>query len=304
MMQRNMIKERWHHHRNLAPAGAIGLITALLAVYPAPLLPLARAYQALCEQYPVLTLLTFHAPPTPLVLLFSLVGLGIVVGIGAGVVALRQTHRFNQHLRRSATAIPPRLGRLAAELGIADRITYLGWAQPAACCYGFTRPDIAVTAGLVTQLDDEELIAVLAHERQHLRRRDPLRYLALYALSAAGFMFPVAAALRRRRETHIELAADRAALAVAPRGALAGALLVALKAPRIPVPGAAGLTATEARIAHLSGRAIMPDIPARLVVASLGLAVAIMGAVTHLTVSATSAARAVEAICEFCTHIV
>lgn len=301
MMQRDTLKRSWHRHRNVAPAGAIGLIVALLAVYPAPLLPLARAYQTVCEQYPILTLLTLHAPPTPLVLLFSLVSLGIVVGIGAGVVALWQTHRFNQHLRRSAAAAPPRLVRLATGLGIADRITHLGWTQPAACCYGFTRPDIAVTAGLVTQLDDEELIAVLAHERQHLRRRDPLRYLVLHALSTATFMFPVAAALRRRRETRIELAADRAALAVAPRGALAGALLVALKSPRIPVPGAAGLTATEARIAQLGGRAVMPDIPARLVVASLGLAVAIVAAVAHLTLSASST-RALDMICEFCAH--
>lgn len=303
-MPRDTPKGGWHRHLALVPAIAVGMAIALLAAYPAPLLPLARAYQALCERYPILTQLTFHAPPTLLVLLGGLVGLGIVAGVGAGSIALWQTHRFNQRVRRSAIAPPARLGRAAAQLGITGRLSYLPWAHPAACCYGFTRPDIAVTAGFVTRLDDEQLIAVLAHERQHLRRRDPLRYLALYALSAATFMFPVAAALRRRRETRIELAADRAALAVAPRRALAGALLVALKAPRIPVPGAAGLTPTEARIAHLSGRAVMPDVPTRQVVASLGLAVAIMGAVTRLTVSAASAARAVETICEFCTHVV
>jgi Zn-dependent protease with chaperone function len=299
MMQRGELLAGWHRHRCLIPAAASGLVIALLAVYPFPLLPLVRAYQVLCGRYPGLSLLTFRAPPPPVALLFTLAGLGIVVGIGSGVVALLQTHRFNQRVRRSAATPPLRLVRLAAELGIADSITYLAWTQPAAYCYGFTRPDIAITAGLVARLDDEELIAVLAHERQHLRRRDPVRYLVLYAVSAAAFMLPVAAALRQRREARIELAADRAALAVAPRGALAGALLVVLDAPRLPVRGVAGLTATEARIAHLSGRAVMPDIPARLVLASVGLVAVVVLAAVNLAASA----ELVERVCEYCADM-
>lgn len=297
MIRRHKLLASWRCHRTLAPAVVIGLAVALLAIYPAPLLPLARIYRALCEQYPLLALLTFHAPPVFLALLLSFAGLGIFVGIWTGVVALLQTHRFNQCLRRSETTVPRRTMRVANDLGIADRISYLAWAQPAACCYGFVRPRIAVTAGLVTQLDDEELAAVLAHERQHLRRRDPSRYLLLHALNAVAFMFPVVSALRRRQEARIELAADRAALAVAPRGALAGALLAVLNAPRIPVPGVAELTATEARIAQLSGHSVLPEIPARLVITSAALAAIVMLGATHLAVSA----RLVEMVCEYCT---
>lgn len=297
MMRRDALLASWHGHRTLAPAVAIGVAIALLAVYPAPLLPLARAYQALCEQYPILARLTFRAPPAPLVLLMSLASLGAFVGGWAGVVALWQTHRFNQHLRNSGVTVPPRVVHLAADLGIADRITYLAWAQPAACCYGFRRPRIAITEGLVAYLDDAELTAVLAHEREHLRRRDPVRYLVLHALSVGAFMFPVVAALRQRREAHIELAADRAALAVAPRGALAGALLAVLNASELPVRGVAGLTATEARIAQLSGQGLLPDIPARLVVASLGLAGVIMVALTDLAMSEDLVAM----VCDYCT---
>ena len=132
MTQRDTLIRSWHHHRNLIPAVAIGLAIALLAVYPAPLGPLVRAYQTVCEQYPVLTLLIFHAPPAPAALLLGLASLGIVVGTGAGMIAFLQTHRFNQRLRRSASPVPARLGRLAAELGIADRITYLPWGHPTA----------------------------------------------------------------------------------------------------------------------------------------------------------------------------
>lgn len=286
---------RW---KGIVPVATVGLIVALLAVYPVPLLPLARAYQTVCEQHPVLPLFTFHMPPAPFVLLLGVASLGLLVGIWKGAVAVVHTHRFNQHLRRNAIAVPPRLTRLAAELRIADRITYLTWGQPAACCYGFTRPHIAITAELVARLDDDELIAVLAHERQHLRRRDPVRYLALYALSAGAFMFPVATALRQRQEARIELAADRAAIAVAPRGALAGAMLAVLAAPRIPVAGVASLTATEARIAQLNGRNVLPELPARLVAASLGLALVILMAAVTLA----SSSDLVAMVCDGCVR--
>jgi hypothetical protein len=84
---------------------------------------------------------------------------------------------------------------------------------------------------------------------------------------------------------------------VAPREALAGALLAVLHTTPVPVPGAAGLTATEARIAQLSGRAVMPAIPGRLMVTSVGLALII--AVT--TIALATSADLVRMVCVFCT---
>ena len=296
-MWRAHLLARLPHARGWATALAIGLAIAPLAADPTPLLPIARGYRALCERYPSLTLLTLHAPPLPLALLLILAGLAVLAGIAAGSIAMLRTHRFNQRLRRAATPLPPRVVRVAAGLGLADHISYLAWPEPAACCYGFLRPRIAITAGLVLQLDDEELTAALAHERQHLRRRDPMRYLLLHTLTAAAFMFPVAPALRRRQEARIELAADRAALVVAPRAALAGALLAALNASPIPVPGVVGLTATEARIAQLGGRAMLPEIPAPLLLLTLGLAVIIASTTMHLAASA----HLVTMGCALCT---
>jgi Zn-dependent protease with chaperone function len=301
MTRRSLVLTWWDRHRQVAPAAVVALGTVLLAIYPVPLLPLAHAYEAICQRYPVLTLLAFHPPAAPLALLMSLAGLGLAVGAVATAVAVAQTRRFNHRLRRGATTVPPRLARLAGELGIADRITFLDWAPPAACCFGVRHAQIAITAGLVSQLDDAELVAVLAHERQHLRRHDPLRYLVLYALSTAAFMVPVAPALRRRQEARIELAADRAALEVVSSGALAGALLSVLSAPRLPVHGVASLTATEARIAHLSGRgAELPEIPDRLVAASVGLAATVAAAMVHL--AATT--RLADMVCQYCRVVV
>jgi Zn-dependent protease with chaperone function len=150
---------------------------------------------------------------------------------------------------------------VARALALEEHLTYLPTPVPAALCYGLLTPRIAITDGLLQRLKDDELRAVLLHERHHLTRRDPLRYLALQALAAGLFMVPLAAILQRWAETRIELAADRAALAVVPRGALAGALMAALSAPSALPAGLAPLSATEARIAHLSGRSARPSVP-------------------------------------------
>lgn len=296
-MRRGDRLARWQRGRAWIAPLVTGLLVALLAVDPTPLLPIAHAYQALCERYPHLAVLTFHTSALPLALLLSLAVLALFAGVWAGTTGLVRTCRFNRLLRAGGRAAPSQLVDVGRAFGVVDRLTYLDRAEPAACCYGFVRPRIAVTAGLVTRLDDEELAAVFAHECAHLRRRDPLRYLMLHSLTAAAFMFPVAPALRRRVEAHIELAADRSALAVTSRGALAGALLTGLTAPQVSVPGTAGLTATEARITQLTGAARLPEIPARQTVASLGLVVVITLTVVDLAL----APDVVRMLCRFCT---
>jgi len=160
----------------------------------------------------------------------------------------------------------------ARRLGIADRLTYLALPAPAAFCYGFLRPRIAITAALANRLGAEELTAVLLHERHHLQRRDPLRYLALSALTAGAFLVPLAPFLRRWAEARIELAADRAALTLVPREVLARALAATLLTATGLSAGMAGLSATEARIAHLAGRPELPAFPLMAGLATIALA--------------------------------
>ena len=278
----------------LATVGAVGL----LAVAPAPLVPVAERYRDLCEQFPILAGLTNHLPPLPVALLFSLAALAIINGVAAAAILFVRTLRVNRRLNRCSGPLPPRLARAGRRLGLEDRLTCLADTGLTACCYGFVRPRVAISADLLARLDDQELLAVLAHEGHHLRHRDPARYLVIHALASAAFMFPVASALRHRLETRVELAADRAALAVTSRGALAGALLSALAGPA-PVVGAVGLSATEARIAHLAGRPVLPPIPARTVVASLG----VLAGIGLATVDLAASADLVRMVCPFCTWL-
>ncbi len=95
---------------------------------------------------------------------------------------------------------------------------------PLAFCHGGLTPSILVSAGLVSELSPDELVAVLAHEEHHVRRRDPLRRAMQQAVADVLFWLPVVEWWADRRREVSELAADRAAIRCAGRSPLAGAL--------------------------------------------------------------------------------
>src|SRR3954454_4185017 len=71
-------------HQDL-PGLLLWLGIALLAVFPAPLMPVARLYHALCVPFPVLALLGRLVPPLPLGLLL------LVIVIVAGTASTSAT---------------------------------------------------------------------------------------------------------------------------------------------------------------------------------------------------------------------
>lgn len=272
----------------------IGVV--LLAFYPALLLPVARLYHALCVPFPLLAVPGRIIPPLPLALVLVTLGAAMSAGLLSALRGVTSALRIARGFDRRAAPLPPRLASRLHGLDLRERVSFLATPVPAAFCYRLVRPRVAVTAGLVERLDDQELTAVLLHERHHLRRHDPLRYLLLRALAAGLFMVPLAAAVRHAIETRIELAADRAALAEVPRGALAGALVAALAVAVPRSAGMAALSATEARIAHLVGE---PELPAFPRMAVLGTCVVMAGAIVVLTALAAPH-RLWELVCAVC----
>ena len=85
-------------------------------------------------------------------------------------------------------------------------------AQPRAFCAGLLRPRVYVSAGAVALLDEAALNAVLAHERHHARRRDPLRFAAGRVLAHALFFLPEFGRLVERQQALAELSADESAV--------------------------------------------------------------------------------------------
>lgn len=94
-----------------------------------------------------------------------------------------------------------------------------------ALCHGLLRPRLLISAGLLRDLSSNELRAVLHHEREHLRRYDPLRLLLARAFAEALPSRRAFQELAARLPLAQELAADRAAIAAVGPHALARALL-------------------------------------------------------------------------------
>jgi uncharacterized integral membrane protein len=105
--------------------------------------------------------------------------------------------------------------------------------QPRAFCAGLLTPRIYLSTGAVAMLDEAALSAVLAHERHHARRHDPLRLAAGRVLARAMFFLPELDDLVARQQALAELSADESAVNAAPasRSALARAMLSFAEAP-------------------------------------------------------------------------
>ena len=161
--------------------------------------------------------LSYPAANLAAVAVLALAALGLAVTAITVAGAWRE-HAAARRFARSIRACDPR--PLGDAWVVPDE-------RPRAFCAGLIRPRIYVSSGAVALLDGPALRAVLAHERHHARRRDPLRLAAGRVIARALFFVPGLGELIRRQEALAELSADECALAVAPenRSALARAML-------------------------------------------------------------------------------
>lgn len=97
--------------------------------------------------------------------------------------------------------------------------------QPVAFTCGILRPIIVLSTWMVEQLDQRELEAVLAHEMEHVARRDYLVVWLALVLRDAFFYIPTCHIAYRQLQREKELACDDLAVEVTHRPlALASAL--------------------------------------------------------------------------------
>ena len=136
------------------------------------------------------------------------------------------------------------------------RVIVIGGGEPLAFCAGFLRPAVYVSRAALELLDQDEMRAVLAHERHHAARRDPLRLLVAGALASAFGMLPGLRTLRDRHAALAEIAADAAAVrSLGDPAPLASALLAFDGTGSRAVVGIA-----PERVDHLMGEARPTDI--------------------------------------------
>jgi hypothetical protein len=209
----------------------------------------------------------------------ALLGLGItalaltVVGLG-----VRSARRQLRSSRNYLAALPVSDEEVLVE-GAPCRI--IEGEEPQAFCAGHLRPRIYLSEGALEQLSTRELGAVLAHERHHLRRRDPLRLLIATALADSLFFLPILRRMSERYRALGELAADEAAVKTLHGPAPLASALLKFSEPE-PSP-AAVVGIDPERVDHLMGdaRASRWRLP-RTVLGRSALALAAMGGLVLL----------------------
>jgi Zn-dependent protease with chaperone function len=91
-------------------------------------------------------------------------------------------------------------------------------AAPVAFCIPGAKPLLVLSSGMVAELDDDQLAAVVAHERAHLREHHHLLLLPFVAWEAALPVLPAAARAHAAVRALVEMRADDVALRLLPDG--------------------------------------------------------------------------------------
>jgi Zn-dependent protease with chaperone function len=188
-------------------------------------------------------------------------GVLAVIPVWRGLRAASRTRTQVTELRSAARTArlvtSPRVAAVAFAAQLADRIDVVEVARPFAFTYGWFRPRVCVSTGLVDVLTDGELEAVLHHEGWHLHRRDPLRLMFAQSLGTAFAVVPEIRRLVRLHSLLVEIAADRYVVATMGHPRWLASAMVKTTAPPVAAPAFEGHG--EARAAALVGHS--PSIP-------------------------------------------
>jgi Zn-dependent protease with chaperone function len=231
---------------------ALPALVVLLTLLPgvAALVGLGTDHCTRHADHPHLCLVHPMAVGTPALLAAGAVVLAVLL-----VVATRQLRALHSAARSVARM------RRAPGRPLEPGVREIASERPFSLTAGHWRPDVLVSTALTSALTPRQLEAVLAHERTHRRRRDPLRRTLAGLLSA-----PLPGPVRREVLATLDLAAEQvcdeeAARAVDDRLLVAEALLAVARlggSARSPAPAPAPVTGfangpVEARVRVLLG---------------------------------------------------
>ncbi|RBY75175.1 M56 family peptidase [Blastococcus sp. TF02-09] len=148
--------------------------------------------------------------------------------------------------------------------GAAPDTRLLEHPAPVAFCIPGARPLLVLSSGMVAELDEAELAAVVAHERAHLREHHHLYLLPFVAWEAALPVLPAAGRAHAAVRELVEMRADDVALpeldGTDPRRTLAQAIVAAAGRPGAEVPGGA-LAVTGGSVRARVVRLLEPPAP-------------------------------------------
>jgi len=141
-----------------------------------------------------------------------LIFLGLLIVLYRVVKLFWKTHSFICfHLKNKQSQVSLRVLVIAEKCGVENKIVEINNIQPVVFCFGLWRPKLCISSGLVERLSDNELTAVILHEKSHLEAGEPLKLLLVKIISLVLFFIPGIKILSEKYLAFSELAADELA---------------------------------------------------------------------------------------------
>ncbi len=276
-----------------APRAAIVLwqaiaLAAVLSAFSAGIAIASRLFVPGLDGRPTATITSeIEVLGWPLWIAYVLVfALTLLVGARLTVAVLQvaiATRRRRAHHRMVVDLVGKSRSWAHAQAG--DGLRILDVEEPLAYCLPGVRSRVVVSEGTLTTLADNEIAAILSHERAHLRARHDLVLEMFIAVHAAFPRFVRSASALDAVRLLIEMLADDAAVRAAGPTPLARAL-VTCAAGRTPSGAlAAGGPTTVLRVRRLGGRgnSLMLAVTAYLAAAAVLVVPTVALAVPWLT---------------------
>lgn len=129
-----------------------------------------------------------HSSPPLLVVVLLLI---FFVGLGFLTFQIVKTRKFVNSILTQRVKTPKTVRAIAAEIGVSDKVVIVNTNSLNSFCYGLLSPKICLSLKNVKTLTNEELKAVLLHEKYHLINKDPLKVLLSKVAISMFFFVPI-----------------------------------------------------------------------------------------------------------------
>ncbi len=208
-----LVQREQRHRRRVLLSLAVLLVLSISPVVGHHLIGAVPWLSASQQHLGILCLVALHHLLEPVHAVFHVL---LYAGLAfAAFDRLRAAQRHAHVMRALPLETPPAGGavHLAASkagLGV-GRVRVVDGLPNPAFTTGWWRPKVYVARDLAQRLTQDELVAVLAHEAEHVRRRDPLRLFVLRALAGVLFWLPAIRRLVDDLSDEAEITADDAA---------------------------------------------------------------------------------------------
>lgn len=197
-----------------------------------------------------------HSGPLFLIILVATI---LLIGILTLVVQIIKTRRYLKKNLSRKVLISSTLKLITHKLNLDGKINVVKDNNKFSFCYGLLQPKICLSTGLLKNLTENELKAILLHESYHLKNHDPLKILLGKTSAIMFFFIPIFGDIQNYYAFSKEIAADEVVIKNGNKHSLISVLSKLMVSPSPRLAGVAALANVndlEKRILYLSGKQI------------------------------------------------